>query len=289
VPKALRGESGLWVALAVAAVIALPAAFFLLPSRLVSEDVGTKPQVAKARNDARATTIQLVGAMVVAVGLVLTARTYLLARQGQLTERFSKAAEQLGSTAEAVRLGGIFALGQLAHDADAELQHEVRAILAAFVRQRAPWNAARPRPATDPPASDVQAALTVLGRVRPLKDKTRRRIDLSRADLRSADMRGARLDGVVLGESHLEWATMTGAQLEGAVLTEAHMDHADLSDATLTGAKLHAARLHAAKLCRAELEGAELDGADLTHGADLTGARNANLLPATTDASTIGP
>ena len=45
-----------------------------------------------------------------AVGLAYTARTYRLSREGQLTDRYTKAVEQLGSDKIEVRLGGLYAL-----------------------------------------------------------------------------------------------------------------------------------------------------------------------------------
>jgi hypothetical protein len=286
---AAGGETRLWVALAVAAVIALPVAYLLLPTQLVGNDLGTKPQVAKARNDARTSSVQLVSAMVVALGLVLTARTFLLARQGQLTERFSNASDQLGHVEVAVRLGGIYALGRLARDADAGLRHQVRQILAAYVRTKAPWPADPSRIANDPPAVDVQAALTVLTGVAIDGEPLMRSVDLGSCDLRAADLREADLRGVRLAESHLEWADLSLANLSNVSLVTVQGDHIDLTGATLRGAKLHGARLRGAVLKGAHLEGAELDAADLTDGADLTGATGAELGPAITDDTTVHP
>lgn len=48
--------------------------------------------------------------------LTVTARTYQLTQQGQLTDRYTKAIEQLGSDKLDVRLGGIYALERLAVD-----------------------------------------------------------------------------------------------------------------------------------------------------------------------------
>jgi hypothetical protein len=250
-----RGESGLWTALAVVAVIALPAAYLALPGHVVHGDLGTKADVAKARNDARGSAIQLVAAMVVAVGLVLTARTYLLARQGQLTERFAKAAEQLGHAGDPVRLGGIYALGRLAADGDALMADHVREVLAAYVRARAPVTSGAARPAGEPPPADVQAALSVLGGLPRAKDPTKRRIDLRATDLRSADLHGARLPGVRLARAKLEWATLNDADLRGAQLPRAFADSADFTSASLEGAQFLATKLRGAILKDALREG----------------------------------
>src|SRR5450759_880395 len=54
------------------------------------------------------------------VGLAYTARTYRLSREGHLTDRYTKAVEQLGSDKIEVRLGGIYALERLMHDSPAD-------------------------------------------------------------------------------------------------------------------------------------------------------------------------
>lgn len=89
-----------------------------------------------------------------------------LDRQGQLTDRFSKAIEQLGSDKLQIRLGGIYALERIAHDSERDYP-TVRNVLTTFVREET--TALRPpqggscRPTS--PAADVQ--VTALGHPRP--------------------------------------------------------------------------------------------------------------------------
>lgn len=59
---------------------------------------------------------QALGGLAVLGGLLYTARIFRLSREGQLTERYTKAIEQLGSGTLDVRLGAIYALERLAHD-----------------------------------------------------------------------------------------------------------------------------------------------------------------------------
>lgn len=49
------------------------------------------------RYNARLLVISVGGALVVIIGLLYTARTYRLSHRGQITERFTKALEQLGA------------------------------------------------------------------------------------------------------------------------------------------------------------------------------------------------
>lgn len=51
------------------------------------------------------------------VALVYTIRNYRLTRRGQVTDRFTKALERLGSDQRYLRIGGVLALEQIVQDA----------------------------------------------------------------------------------------------------------------------------------------------------------------------------
>jgi uncharacterized protein YjbI with pentapeptide repeats len=196
-------------------------------------------------------------------------------RERLLIERFMRAVDQLGHAALDVRLGGIYSLERLAQESP-EHHPQIVEILAAYVREHAPWptrgtgragNGARPGPGaghageTRPrPPTDVQAALTVLGR-RQLEQDTDAPLFLSYSGLAGATLTGA----------HLERALLSGASLDGADLFKAHLNAADLEGASLRGAGLLLANLNDTVLWGANLEGARLYGANL-EGAALKGA-----------------
>ena len=71
------------------------------------------------------------------VGLAYTARTYRLSREGHITDRYTKAVEQLGSDKIEVRLGGIYALERLMRDSSTD-QPTIVEVLAAYIRRHAP-------------------------------------------------------------------------------------------------------------------------------------------------------
>lgn len=240
-------------------------------------------------------------------------------RERRITESFAKAVEQLGSDKLEVRLGGIYTLERIAQESERDYW-PIMETLTAFVRKRAPWPpkssgadetaheiALRLEIEFDPtdeirPETDIQAALTVLGRrhktARQRDQAAGRRLDLSKAYLRGANLSEAHLEGANLDGAHLESAHLREAHLENAILNNAHLEGADLdgaylqgahliekhlNDAHLTGAHLESAGFVKTHLCRAELDrahlkGARLAGADLTgadlHGADLAGAKN---------------
>ena len=146
-PSGIRWLAGIAaVVLAVAIVWAL---FVPLADWLARNDVGSaKPALLQTARDAARGRFLTLGAGLFAAGaLVFTAlnftlsrRTFELTEQGQVTDRFTKAIEQLGADKLDVRLGGIYALERVARDS-AEDHPTVMEVLAAFIREhsREPW------------------------------------------------------------------------------------------------------------------------------------------------------
>ncbi len=218
-----------------------------------------------------------------AVTALYTFRSYVLNREGQITDRYTKAIDQLGSTALDVRLGGIYALERLMRYSPAD-QPTIVEVLAAYVREHARRNPAAASPPSSGPAADVQAALTVLSR-RP-EHPSEPPLDLGTTCLNGADLSGARLTyanlgDANLGDANLGDANLSRANLGDANLTRANLGHATLTEATLTDATLTEATLSRANLTRAILGDANLTSANLT-GANLTNSflGDANLTDA---------
>ena len=234
----------------------------------------------KQRNDVRTTLLQGLAGAVVAVGLTLTWRQIRVNQEGQITERFNKAIDHLGSDKLDLRLGGIYALERIAKNSNDD-RDTIAEVLTAFVRQRSPWPPSQPgqyrddfpidqQPELRTRAADVQAALTVLGR----GGFTRQgafQLDLAAVDLRKAVLDGAHLEDANLMGAHLEGANLFQSHLEGGHLRGAHLEGAHLGDARLEGANLFQAHLEGANLGGAHLEGAHLGDARL-RGAWLNGA-----------------
>jgi len=298
----------------------LLATVLTFPSVVARLDQGTDSpptDLVKARNDVRTALLQgfasillLIGAGVAFSQLRTSQRELQTTAEGQQTERFSRAVEQLAATTgPAVRLGGIFTLVELARQ-DPHQRTVVARILAAYVQQNAPRPTAPP-PTTDAVPTpltltmpDVQACLDFLASEAPdhtllsglLLDRValagvafadgRARLDGAR--LRGADLSGAQivgghlaradLTGAVLPRANLHQADLAGAQLAGARMAQddlsgAHLDGADLTGANLQGVNLAGASLRGAVLVRADLSSSAHVTGDLT-GADL---RHADL------------
>jgi uncharacterized protein YjbI with pentapeptide repeats len=258
---------------------------------LARHDVGAArgSVLATARDAARGRLLTLGAGLLAAGALLFTARSFTLSREGQVTDRYTKAIEQLGSDKLDVRIGGIYALERIAGDS-AKDHPTVMEVLTAFIREHSreqgppsgPSGQEQTRPTL---RADIQAAAAVIGR----RDKRRdiQQIDLrgtnlrGGADLGGADLSGADLSGADLGDANLSDANLSDAKLTRAKLTRANLSGADLSDAKLSDAKLDGAvltrtdltraDLSDAKLSDAKLDGAVLTRADLTR-ADLSGA-----------------
>lgn len=208
-----------------------------------------------------------------------------LTEQGQLTDRFGKAVEQLGSDKVDVRLGGIYALERLSRDSSRD-QPTIVDLLAAFVRTRArpAFDCDFPDRANVHPDSDVQAALTAIGR----RDRTRP--DAGKINLSHLCLSGVDLAEATLAYADLSFTTLEGANLSRVNLDNANLYHADLAETDLADASLNSVNLAQSSLCRTSLSRASLVKA-LVRGADLSNAKldNADLSQATGYPITLGP
>ena len=95
--QVIRGLIGVAVVLALVIVWAL-----LVPGAdwLARHDVGSaKGSLAAARDAARGRLLTLGAGLLAAGALLFTARNFTLSREGQVTDRYTKAIEQLGSGA----------------------------------------------------------------------------------------------------------------------------------------------------------------------------------------------
>lgn len=237
---------------------------------------------------------QILGGFFLLAGLYFTWRSLEVAREGQVTERFTRAIDQLGAIDEKsnpkleIRLGGIYALERIARDSERD-HWPIMEILTAYIRKRAELpegeNGKPDYASEDPAAADVQAALTVLGRrVRTFGEGEYQELNLRITNLFGADLREARLRGANFTMANLRHTILWLADLRDAVLTDARLEDAylpgaDLQGAHLMGAILERACLQGVKLGAANLQGAKLGAANL-QGAILvrTNLQHANLI-----------
>jgi len=234
---------------------------------------------AKARADVednfRKTIGQLLGGAAVLIGAGFA---YLQFQQQQQSSRdllisnqVAKGFELLGNKEKQLeqRLGGIYALEGVMNTSG-QYHQPVLEALCAFVREET-----KESTGDGPPATDVQAALTVIGRRKAIATGTPDlgnahipKANLHHADLSGADLRGADLHGANLRDADLSGADLRGADLRGflscAHLRDTLLSGADLSGAFLAGAELRDTFLPEVNLSDADLSDADLSGATVS-------------------------
>jgi hypothetical protein len=262
-------------------------------------------------NEARKTLAQILAGVFVLAGLYSSVQTFNLSREGQITDRFTKAIEQLGAldgTGQPkleVRLGGIYALERIARDS--ERDHSViMEVLTAYIREHSPYKGGDPkalkfdpilriflRQKTNPaPKIPVNAqddkprignhdcndyvpdSCSLGADIQAILDvlgRRERKYDKGSLFLDRTDLRGADLSRADLGAVVFIYANLSGVYLSGANLTGAHLFEAYLINADLSGANLSSADLSYADLRGADLRNSNLKDAGL-RGADLSGA-----------------
>jgi uncharacterized protein YjbI with pentapeptide repeats len=291
-------------AIALGLVLAALVAVFVLkwaPEWLAANDLKGNDKAEDVGRNRTALLAMLAGIIAVA-GAMFTGLSYRLNRAGQITERFTRAIDQLGSSEVDVRLGGIYALERIARDSKDD-HPQVVEVLTAYVREHARYSPSKSGTAETSSEqgqseeadraprleTDVHAAVSVLARRDVFQDRPNGRLSLAGTDLSTLDLNaeeGGHLEGANLNGAHLERAQLSGVRLEGSSLRGAHLQGAnligahlegayvaaaDLADAWLRDAQLEKADLSGAQLVRAFLLRANLDGATL-FGADLEGA-----------------
>jgi hypothetical protein len=199
----------------------LLACVLVLPDYLVARDLEGKPgpppgELLGAKNDVRSTLLQAVEGGFLLSGLYLTYRTIQVNREGQITERFTRAIDHLGGDKVDVRLGGIYALERIARDSRSD-HGPVMEVLTAFIREHAPrTEQAEDESEPTRPSADIQAALAVIGRRNVRYDAGYLNLGLTKLEM--ADLRGANLQGTDLDSANLQRVNLPRANLQGTDL-----------------------------------------------------------------------
>ncbi|MDH5757932.1 MAG: pentapeptide repeat-containing protein, partial [Nitrospinota bacterium] len=250
-------------------------------------------------NESRKTIAQIIGGIVAIIAFYFMWERNRLTAQGQITERFTQAVEQLGHDKIAVRLGGIYALERIARDSK-EDHWSVMEVLTAYVRENCPVNKEKKtkasewlgikrmidylkdhRPDVDQGKrvvnKDIQAILDVIGRRGHIETEGDRRLNLANVDLRGAFImkmgeHDVYFNNVTFYRSDLRGVSFNGANLKGANLQRANLQETYFWKAKLQGAFLFDAKLQGANLSRANLQGAKLSGANM-QGANISLSR----------------
>jgi uncharacterized protein YjbI with pentapeptide repeats len=189
-------------------------------------------------------------------------------------ERFCKAIEQLGNERIETRFAAIYTLERIAKDSYKD-HWTIMEILAAFIRENSSVNQEYEKDSQGPAKlpTDIQTALTVIGRRDSYKDPVNQKLDLRNTNLSNADLTEANLSRAILVGASLQWVNFTRANLSeadlsvtdlcGSIFYEANLSKAILPEANLQGVVLRKANLSKAIFYDANLEGAILCDANL--------------------------
>jgi uncharacterized protein YjbI with pentapeptide repeats len=185
-------------------------------------------------------------------------KTAKLAERGLVTERFKNGVDELGSSDDNVRSGGIYTLAQVANESSSPADSKAAfRIISLFVRTNLCHNKTLPAgPLIGPPPSVVTGLLVLhengqtidLHGLRGCADSDLAYVDLANANLTDAHLPGVTLEGATLTGANLTCASLDGAnmtnraRLTNAVLTAAVISNAGFEDAIgLTADQLQAA------------------------------------------------
>jgi hypothetical protein len=251
------------VGVALACVLGLIIGAFYL-SILLAEQTFTlgamsAAQKSNALGEARQTVLLMLGGGIAIGGLIYTHRRHELDRDSNRTDRYSGAVNQLGSESIDIRLGGIYSFERIAEDSKRD-RTSIAEVLSAFVREHSPLSASKRLVGSKRIPTDVQAALSVLGR-RPYEIDLAQKIDLSQSEIFDAT-----LDGLTLRRMNGDLGVFDSSSFRGSILS-----FSSFKGATFNGSDLAGASLYACDLRDADLSGANLNETDLSY-ADLRGS-----------------
>lgn len=247
--------------------------FWILPQmRVASEKTLTPKERIELENATRSslaqsfgTLSQTVGGIVLVIGVYFTWRNLIATEDKQVTERFTKAIEQLGSEKPEVCMGGIYALERIANDSKRD-HWIVMEVLCSFVRHRSSMDKNRGNQQTI--SKEIQAALTVIKRRKISQDPKQKVLDLSFSYLKGANLRGEGFKSIFL-----EKEDFVRSSLREADFTGSNLELSDFTGSDLVGACFSKANLNSAAFTRANLLQADFTNASTT----ATKFKDANL------------
>ena len=227
---------------------------------------GSQAQAAAAKAQVDAVQVQVEAAQ----------RQAEIAQQSLLNQRYQRGAEMLASGNLTARLGGIYALQQLAEEYAEQYQVQILRLFCAFARdpdgdlERGVRRSVIPSQVLRHSLRlDVQACVEGISRILDTSTDAERELFLY-VDLRGAILNGVRLEDGDLSGVDLSDAELVRADLENTNLWGAQLRRTRLQDSNLRGVDLSRATISSATLTDADLLGAKLDEA-IIFGSDLGG------------------
>lgn len=232
--------------------------FFYPIDKAYQSNITNITERASLENQYRITSIQLVatigqilGSFALLIGLYFAWGNLTIARDSHITERFTRAVDQLGNQARDIRLGGVHALGRVSRESNKD-HSIIITILTDYVRTNS--NVANHSENNCPKyrsfsmdilanenttsglfdrkvSTDIQAALSVIGERKSFFNEKNKHLNLNETFLREADLSDLHFEGVFLSRANLEGAILSRTHLENAYLTGTNLKSAFLFQA----------------------------------------------------------
>ena len=217
------------------------------------------------------TLAQAIGGTVLLVGVYFTWRNLIATEEKQITERFTRAVEQLGNQqSSAIRIGAIYSLERIAGDSVKD-HWVVMEILAAFVRENAALS--KHENSIEGISEEIQAALIVIKRRDVNKDPQNASLDLSRTYLKRANLRGEIVKGLAFWKYSSKFSDLSNINF-----TKSNLSEADLSGAKILGSNFTNANLSSADFSNSLTENSIFLSANLTNTKGLSQELNSSMV-----------
>lgn len=280
----LNKSPKLIIFLSLFAILSIPMLIWIPQRQVQSISPASPKERIEAENSCRETLLKILGGFFVCITAYSTVQNIQNTRNKDIVERFEKAFSQLEDEKQIhIRLGGIYSLQRIAEDArEGSWNSLILESLVNFVRGKrsilansSQIAAVSSKPLGKIPKidTDIQAALTVIGKLNEFNHDYNYVVDLSQTDLRYSNFNGASLrranfNGAALDGAKFRSSKLCGATLCGATLCGADLDNADLTEADLTEANFGnfpQANLGGANLRGVNFKRAKLFEADFTN------------------------
>jgi uncharacterized protein YjbI with pentapeptide repeats len=265
-----------------------------------------------ARNAVYTNLIPAVGGIFFWITAYMTWRNLISSEEKQITERFSKAVEQLGSEKSPTVIGAVYSLERISKDSEKDYQKAME-ILIAFIKNNNSMDGHQNQLVKV--HQSIQEIITIIGRriSNPNRNNDEKlnlsyvdltkisilNLDLSKIDFQGScfthgNINGAKFIDSNLSDSNFSYvnnekfsgtrkrnefakADLRGANLYKAVLIKSDFRNSRMGGANLTEAMLSSSDMRGVNLVSANLDKADLTGTNLCE-ANLSGATLSNTI-----------
>jgi len=223
------------------------------------QKLDTSLEIFKTLISGAGTLATIVGGIFLYLNFKVARKNTEIAESRLITERFSKAVEQLADKdRQAVRLGGIYSLERIAKNSPDD-HWTVIEVLTSFVRDQSPVT---DNSSNEEISTEIQAILDVISRRNTGAETEENSINLCGTNLPHANFYKAKLIRIYFLGANFYKSNFTKAELNGVVLLGAKLDCAVFSEAKLFAVSLDRARMASARLHNAEIYRSKLNNAN---------------------------